>query len=209
MAKDDLNGPDDDNDDDVIDTGADGNDDDDNDDDKGKGKDGKDGKKADDADWKPPTKAEWEQREKYLAKARQEAKERREKLAELARKDEDDTSKATREAAEAAEKRYKPVAIRAAAKAAFLEAGLSGVTPEKVSKLTRMLDLDAIDIDDDGEVSGLEDQVSGLRTEFPEMFGEGTKRRRAPNLDTGDRKGTAQKPKSSAELIAASVLSGS
>lgn len=162
--------------------------------------------KTDEPEWKPPTKEEWEKQQRALATANREAKDRREKLQELTRKTEDADGKAARERAEAAEAKYKPVAVRAAARAAFLEAGMTGAGADKVARLTRMLDLDAISINDDGDVVGLDAQVTALKADFPEMFGGG--KQRAPRLDAGDRRPAPQGPKTSAERIAAQILGG-
>lgn len=155
-------------------------------------------------EWTPPTKDEWEKTQRALTKANAEAKDRREKLRELQAKSEDADGKAAREQAEAAEKRYKPIAVRAAAKAAFLESGLQGGSPDRVAKLVRMLDLDAIIVDEDGDVSGLDDQVSAIKKDYPELFTPADKR--PPRITTGDKPGTNGRPRSASELQAAQVL---
>jgi hypothetical protein len=157
-------------------------------------------------DWKPPSKDEWDRQQRALTKANAEAKTRREALQALQRKTEDETGKAAREQAEAAEKRYKPVAVRSAAKAAFLEAGLQGGTPERIAKLVRMLDLDAIDVDADGDVTGLDAQVAAVKAEIPELFTVQDKK--PPKVTVGDKAGTTGKPKRSSDLLAARVLGG-
>lgn len=158
---------------------------------------------AEPEEWQPPTKAEFEKMQRDLARANRESKERREKLAELAKATEDADGKRSREQAEAAEARYKPIAVRAAARAAFLEAGLPAGT-DGMAKLVRLLDLDAIDVTDDGEVSGLQEQVNQLKADFPALFA--TPRQRAPRLDTGSRAPAPAGPKTSAQRIAAQVL---
>lgn len=157
--------------------------------------------------WTPPTEDEWKRTQTALSKANTEAKTRREELAALRKAGEDADGKAAREAAEAAEKRFKPVAVRSAARAAFLEAGLQGATPERVAKLVRMLDLDALDVDDSGDVTGLADQVASVKADYPELFKATEKR--PPRLNTGDRPGTNGVPKRSADLIAAQAFGGS
>lgn len=169
--------------------------------------DGKPDTGADDVEWTPPTKAEWDKTQKDLATANRESKDRRQKLLELQRVSEDADGKAARETAEAAEARYKPIAVKAAARAAFMEAGLAGT--EGVAKLTRMLDLDTIEIDDDGDVVGLAEQVATLKTEFPALFAPSTTPKpRAPRLDAGNRREAPARAKSSAELIAEQVFGG-
>jgi hypothetical protein len=161
---------------------------------------------TDAVEWTAPTKDEWEKTQKALAKANSESKTRREELAAARKATEDDTGKAAREASEAAERKFKPVAVRAAAKSAFLEAGLQGVTPERVAKLVRMLDLDAIGIDDDGDVTGLEEQVKSVKADYPELFAAQDKK--PPRISGSDRQSNGQQPKRSADLLAAQALGG-
>jgi hypothetical protein len=54
------------------------------------------------------------------------------------------------------EDKYKRSAVAAAARAELKDAGFTG-TKEQAAKLSKLLDLDDLDVDDDGEVEGLED----------------------------------------------------
>ena len=156
-------------------------------------------------EWTAPTKDEWERTQKALAKANGEAKTRREELATLRKQGEDASTTASREAAEAAEKKFKPVAVRSAAKSALLEAGLQGATPERVAKLVRMLDIDALEIDDDGEVSGLTDQVAAVKKDYPELFT--AQKQKPPHISGSDRTpSNGHRPMRSSDLLAAQVL---
>lgn len=155
-------------------------------------------------DWTPPSKEDYEKIQKALAKANAESKQRREQIQALQRQSEDDAGKAVREAQEAAERKLKPVAVRSAAKAAFLEAGLQGGS-DRVAKMTRLLDLDAIEIDDDGEVSGLAEQVAAVKADYPELFTT-EKQTRAPRVNASDRPGTNGRQLSFGEQIAAQVF---
>jgi hypothetical protein len=155
-------------------------------------------------DWKPPTKDEVERMQRALAKANAEAKDWRTKHKALTDQHSTDADKAAREQAEAAERKYKPLAVRAAAKAAFLEAGLQGGTPERVAKLVRMLDLDSIAIDDDGDVRGLDEQVKAVKADYPELFT--TPDKRPPRVSAGDKPPTNGRVLSTGEKIAAQVL---
>lgn len=156
-------------------------------------------------DWKAPTRDEWERTQTALKKANDEAKNHRLKLKEAQKATEDADGKAAREATEAAERRYKPIAVRSSARAAFLEAGLADARPERVSKLMRMLDMDAIDIDDDGEVTGLDDQVATIKADYPELFAKA--KTPVPRIDGSNRNaGNGQSPKTTGEKIAAMVL---
>jgi len=156
------------------------------------------------AAWTPPTEDEWKRTQSALAKANTEAKERREKLAELQRKTEDADGKAARENAEAAEKKYKPVAVKAAARAALIEAGLTSASADRVSKVVRMLDLAELDIDTDGDVVGLQAQVDAVKKDYPELFTATVVK--PPKLNTGNRPPAAGAPSRSADLLAAQVL---
>lgn len=154
-------------------------------------------------DWTPPTKDEHEKMQRALAKANAEAKDWRTKHKALADQHSTDAEKTAQEQAEAAEKRFKPVAVRSAAKAAFLEAGLQGGTPERIARVVRMLDLDALDIDDDGDVTGLSEQVAAIKKDYPELFTPTDKR--PPRLSTGDKPPTNGKTLTTGEKIAAQV----
>ena len=129
-------------------------------------------------DWKPPTKEEWQRTQKALNEANKQAEIERRKLRELRQqqrqaqpKPEEGTVDAARaEAAAAAEARLKPIAIRAAAKAALLEANFQQPTDARVKKLIKRLDFDDIEVDEEGEITGLQTQIDQLVDDFPELF---------------------------------------
>lgn len=64
-------------------------------------------------------------------------------------------------------------------------------------RIAKMLDFDKIDVDDDGNVVGVEEQLDSLKEDFPELFDV---KRRAGKADASD-KVAANKPKSSAEKL--------
>jgi len=202
---------DDDSDGEGIDTGAggDGDDDDDSDDDDDDGK----GKKGDDAGkgkkYVAPTEDEWRRTQAALTRANGDAKRHRLRVRELSKPKEGETD-AAKTATDAAEKRYKPVAIRSAAKAAFLEAGLNDASPERVKKLLRMVDLDEVDVDGDGDVTGLDEQIESVKDDYPELFKPAEQpRKRATRLDASNRQtGGTDKPSSTGEKIAAALFAG-
>lgn len=77
------------------------------------------------------------------------------------------TQREVEKAATRAEMKYKRPLARAAAEAALARAGWSG---KDLSKVMKLIDIDDIDLDDDGNVIGVEEQVEDLKEEFPEWF---------------------------------------
>ncbi|WP_329064896.1 phage scaffolding protein [Amycolatopsis sp. NBC_01480] len=162
-------------------------------------------------EWTPPTKEEWEavQAEKNttadkLKKVNAESADRRKKLAELSERYEDADGKSAREAAEAA--KYKPFAIKAAAKAAFIEQGANSA---RVDRLFRMLDLERIDFDGD-DIAGLEEQVAELKDEVPELFSaqstkDGEDSVKPPKLNVAGKR-PQQKELTPGEIVARQVF---
>ena len=105
-------------------------------------------------------------------------------------------AKAKAEAAEEAEKTWKPRLVKAHALAAFAAAGCK--SPERAA---RLVDLDSITFDDDGNPEGLDDQVEELKEDMPELF-EKTRQRgpAAPRgVDGGPRTPGAPKKLSATE----------
>ncbi len=154
-------------------------------------------------EWKAPTQEEWTRTQAALKKANDEAKTHRLKARDLAQQHEDANTKAAREAAEAASAKFKPVAVKASARSAFLEAGLADAAG--VAKLIKLLDMDAIEIDDEGDITGLDDQIASVKQDFPSLF---TKERapRTPRVDAAGKPIGQAKPKTSGELHAARIM---
>ena len=94
-------------------------------------------------------------------------------------------------------------AKKAEAKAALLGAGVSS---ERVVKAVGLLDLDDLDLDDDG-LDGIDDAVADLRHEWPELFAR-KRTRRESVAGEGDRDGNRRrtKPKSASEQAADKLL---
>lgn len=90
----------------------------------------------------------------------------------------DEAAKAIEEARVAAREPLVRKLLTASAKSAFLSAGFQGEVSERFIKL---IDRDALDIDDDGEIDGLDEQVAQIKRDFPEKF----KRKRTGPGDTG------------------------
>lgn len=156
-------------------------------------------------DWTPPTQQDWENVQLALKKARQDA--RAAKRTAPPAEDAPDVDKAVAAASEAASAKYKPLVVKAHARAAFAEAGLvmpKGKTDAALARALRLLDLGDIDVDDNGEVTGLTEQIEEIKGEFPELFAQ--KAARPARIDSAD-KGNAGngKPKSSAEVMAAMI----
>lgn len=157
-------------------------------------------------EWTPPTQQDWDNVQLALKKARQDARAAR-KAPKAEGEDVPDVDKAVAAASEAAGAKYKPMVVKAHARAAFAEAGLvmpKGKTDSALSRALRLLDLEDIDVDDDGEVSGLAEQIDEIKGEFPELFAQ--KPARVARIDSAD-KGNAGngKPKSSAEVMASLI----
>lgn len=133
----------------------------------------------------------------------------RRELDEVKRANETADETARREAAEAAQKaadaKYKPISARAA----LLEAG---VKPSRVKGALKLLDMDEIEIDADGEVTGLDSQVTSLREEWPELFADVEAERKpevkrpARGADGADKKAPPKKELTASEKQALRLL---
>jgi hypothetical protein len=96
-------------------------------------------------------------------------------------------------------------AKKAEAKAALLGAG---VNPARVVKAVGLLDLDDLDLDDDG-LDGVDDAIEDLRKEWPELFAKKRVKRDsvAGERDRdGERESRRGKAKTASELAAAKLL---
>jgi hypothetical protein len=183
----------------------------------------KDDPKPGDDDYAPPSKTEWARTQAALKKANDDAKRHRlrnKELEDKARGDETEHEKALREAREEGEKRYRQPLVRTAARSALVEAGaLAFLQDEKepesdaarekgesrLSRLLKLVDMDGLDVSDDGSVSGLDAAIDDLRRDYPELFSAPA---RKPKVrPTGaPRPAAPEKPKSTAEQHAARLL---
>lgn len=120
------------------------------------------------------------------------------------------TAQAAKEAEERTAAKFQAKVVNQAARAALTGAG---VQSENVSRLVRLLDLDEVQVDDDGEVSeelGL--QIEQLKSELPQLFTPAEppkparKRAPAPKVTPAGRQMEEQRPQSTAERMAAQVL---
>jgi Phage minor structural protein GP20 len=139
-------------------------------------------------EWTPPTREEWDAQaaehetlQARLTKVNAEAKKYRlrARAAELPDDDTDDAGEkpkpkpaAPKPAAQdtAQFDQLKRVAINSAIKSELAAAGFQNATKDRVSRALRMIDTSAVDLDSDGEVDGLDEQIEALKLEFPEFF---------------------------------------
>lgn len=195
--------------------GADDGDDDDDDD------SGDDVKKPEQKFKKPPVKAgekppaaraQETKLELTLRREREGRKAAERQLRALRQKNESDAERLEREAEEKAEAKYKPAAIQSAARAALVTAKWIGDPKLGI----RLLDETLIDVESDGEVSGINEQIAVMKEEYPQLFeadgtaktnGNGNSKRQrtaAGRIDAGNKKPPdSDKKLTSAEKIAA------
>ncbi|RAJ70274.1 minor structural protein GP20 [Streptomyces sp. Amel2xB2] len=169
-------------------------------------KDDDSGSSGDGADeYTPPSAAEWKRTQAALKKANEDGKRHRlrnRELEEAARSTESDAEKAVREAREEGEARFRKPLVRAAARAALAQAGLNGDT----DRVLKLVDLDGLSVDDDGDVIGLDAEVNKLKDEYPEFFQVPAKPKPKVRPTAADRQPAKEKPKSSAEQHAQKIL---
>lgn len=161
------------------------------------------GDDQDEKDEAPKVDPAVERAEAARKKAVSEAKAARAELAKLKQAGESDAQKAVREATESAgaasEARWKPIVVGAKAEAALTRA--EALDPGAMAKL---IDMDAITVEDDGKITGLDAEIKRLAKAHPQLFGKPasagrpTPGQRTPVNPDG-------KKMSSAERIAASV----
>jgi hypothetical protein len=159
--------------------------------------------KPGDDDYTPPSKSEWARAQAALKKANDEAKTQRlrnRELEEKARGDETEHEKALREAREEGEKRFREPMKKSGIRAALAEAGFTA--PDRLMKL---IDWDAITVDDDGELVGAEAEVDRVKADYPELLPQDKPKPKV--RPTGaPRPAAAEKPKTTAEIHAARIL---
>lgn len=171
--------------------------------------------KPGDDEYVPPSREEWERVRRTMAARKQEKLDVQRQLNELRDKykeQETETEKAVREAEEKAEARYKPIAVRKAVRAALVEAGATASTDgdkakteARIARLMKLIDVADLSIDDDGEVLGVDEQIDGLRADYPELFEPAAKKTK-PRPTGAPKPAAVEKPKSTAELHAARLL---
>ncbi|MGW3821808.1 phage scaffolding protein [Streptomyces sp. NPDC005071] len=153
----------------------------------------------------PPSEAEWRKTQAALKKANEDAKRNRfraKELEEASRTNETEHEKALREAREEGETRYRAPLVKAAARVALSDAGVSG--PK--DRVLRLLEMDGLSVDEDGDIVGLESEIDRIKAEYPEFFQAPAKPKPKVRPTAADRKPAEEKPKSSAEQHAMRVL---
>lgn len=65
-----------------------------------------------------------------------------------------------------------------------------GVPSDQVASIVNMLSLDDVDVDDDGNVDGIDDAIEDLKTKFPQLFPRS--RKKASIAGAADRDGRGQ-----------------
>ncbi len=70
--------------------------------------------------------------------------------------------------------------------AARSELKAAGIPAEQVNRLVGMLDLDSLDVDDDGEVDGLDEAIEELKADWPQLFAKTRRKRDSIAGDRGD-----------------------
>lgn len=126
-----------------------------------------------------------------LRAERERRKELEKEIKALKRQNESETERAIREAsekaAEEASEVWKSKYVTAEIRTALTDAGVTKAS----DRLLNLIDLESVSIDEDGTVSGIDEQIEDLKKEFPELFN--LKKR----VGKGD---TATKTESSAPL---------
>lgn len=119
------------------------------------------------SNWTPPSKAEWERTQAALQKLSQKERAARTAQLEKARKEgmDEAATKAREDALKEAEDRYMPILISKEAKLALAEAGC-----KNPARLVNLVDRSKCQVQDDGDILGLEGEVNRIKEEWPELF---------------------------------------
>jgi hypothetical protein len=148
-------------------------------------------------EWKPPTKEEWEKVTGSLRDASGESAARKKRLRELeASLEELKKANATAEERAAmelekrllkeADDRWRPRVVTAEARSALAAAGCKDPV-----RWARLIDLGKVEIDGDGVITGVEEQVACVKADYPEAF---KRDRPAPAAPAAAQPGQGQVP---------------
>jgi hypothetical protein len=134
-----------------------------------------------------------------LKKNRDEVRDAQKEIRRLKRelRDKPDDSAENKDANERADK-FQKLYVKRAAVDALREAGLSG----KPDRFLRMLDLDTLEVDEDGQIDGLDEQVEEIKADFEDLFvKEPVKAPRRRISGDGAPRDVGPVPKSSTDLL--------
>lgn len=81
-----------------------------------------------------------------------------------------------------------------------------GASKDDLGALVRLLDIEDLELDDDGEVDGLDDQAIALKVRYPAMFGTKTKRRTIAGGSGDDAGGPKEDKRSDSQKQADAIL---
>jgi hypothetical protein len=126
-------------------------------------------------------------------------------------KDDEDDETVDAEAIREATRREERAAADVRTKKAEARGALrgAGIPSDRVAKAVGLLDLDDLDVDEDGNVDGLDDAIDELKKEWPELFpGKGAKQRRRGSGPAGDDDERKTKRKLTADQAQARLLTG-
>lgn len=97
--------------------------------------------------------------------------------------------------------RIKKGAVRAELRAA-------GISTEQLARVAGMVNLDDLDVDDNGEVDGIDEAVADLKQEFPQLFGieVGKRQRRGVTGPSDEQRGSGKRKLSVDQQLANQLL---
>lgn len=133
-----------------------------------------------------------------LRKNRKIAREKEAENAELKKKiAELENPDAPKEEVAPAPDKFKDLFVKTAAKSALTAAGFSKAT----DRFVKMIDFDDLDIDDDGNIDGLDEQIEVLKKEFADVIAPKAPVRKTVKTDAAGSREPAPTAKSSASKL--------
>lgn len=119
-------------------------------------------------------------------------------------KDDDDDEKPDLDAIRKAAKAEALAEANETRKADKTEAALAraGVNPERLATALKFVNLDDIDLNDDGTLDGIDEAIEALKKDTPELFATKRRKRESVSGSDGDGKGGGSGKKSATQLQA-------
>ena len=116
-----------------------------------------------------------------------------------------DAEKAINSAVEQNDEKWAGRVKTMASRLALAEAGVAG---DKLARAARLLDGAALEVTDNGDVTGLEEEVESLKEQWPDLFEDPSKSngKAAPKVRAPGAQGTGTTKKSSAQRLADQLL---